>query len=61
MNVLSFAAFKLKQRERASMQPWCGSCSDISGERQYLAPHIHYTTNGPETRFHCPECGEEFS
>lgn len=58
--ILSFAAHKQQRRERASTAPWCGPCSDAAGERQYLAPHIFYTGSGPETRFHCPECGEEF-
>lgn len=60
MSVVSFAAFKAARR--VSTDPWCGSCSDAAGERQYLMAHLHRLGFGKsETRWHCPECGSEFT
>lgn len=59
MTVISFAAFKAAQHKLD--QPWCGRCSDKADERQYLSAHLHHLGFGKsETRWHCPECGEEF-
>lgn len=54
--IIDFAAAKRSLAAKTSSAPWCGPCSDKTGERQFLAPLL-----APRSRvLICPCCCEEF-